>query len=118
MSNKATGTRRAGLEETRGCAAKRIGRVGSGAASAWSYAEIRAKKFDSAVNVLEKALAIRPDDEQLVNQLAYAVDQWTREASASEGSEKAEAILADLLKRYSKYDDVKEAARSYFLPRR
>jgi tetratricopeptide (TPR) repeat protein len=103
-----------GLKKLGDVPRKELAEWGQGLYLRWSYAEIRAKKFASAVNVLEKAIATRPGDEQLVNQLAYAVQQWTHEALASDGPERAETILANLLKRYSRYDDVKEAARSYF----
>jgi tetratricopeptide (TPR) repeat protein len=112
--NKALALVEPGLKKLGDVPRKELAEWGQGLYLRWSYAEIRAKKFASALKVLEKALSTQPDDKQLLNQLAYAVEEWTRDVLAAEGSEKAETTLADLLKRYPQYNDVTEVARSYF----
>jgi tetratricopeptide (TPR) repeat protein len=112
--NKALALVEPGLKKLGEAPRKELAEWGQGLYLRWSYAEIRTKRFASAVKVLEKALSTRPNDEQLVNQLAYATQEWARETLANDGSEKAEAVLAELLKRHSQYGDVRDVAKAYF----
>ncbi len=112
--NKALALVEPGLKKLGDVPRKELADWGQGLHLRWSHAEIRDKRFASAVGVLEKALSTRPNDEQLVNQLAYATQEWARETLANDGPDKAEAILADLLKRHSQFEDVQEVAKAYF----
>ena len=79
----------------------------------WAQTEEKLGHFDKALEVLESDLKEHPDDEELINHLAYIVQEWARTTNTDQGPKEAEELVAKLLDQFGKYEDVREVAQSY-----
>ncbi len=99
-----------GLEKLTGEPRKELAEWADNLYLRWSYAEIRDHRFDKAITVLQRALAEKPEDARLANQLAYAVQEWGWETYKTAGAEKAQEQLGELYGRFNTYQEVKDVA--------
>jgi tetratricopeptide (TPR) repeat protein len=79
--------------------------------------EFAAGRFEQAAAALAQGRAREPGNERLGHYLAYVVQEWVARVERTDGSGKAEALLADLLKRHADVPEVKRGANGYLLSR-
>ena len=60
--------------------------------------------FGEAVDVLELAMKTDGNDKRFTQNLGYLAQEWAKTTFQKEGSPKAEAVLASLLKRFPSRD--------------
>jgi tetratricopeptide (TPR) repeat protein len=76
----------------------------------WATQEIAAKRFPEAAKVLEMGLTKVPSDRTLAHNLAYVVQEWSRQMSAQDGPAKADQLVLDLVKRHPTVTELKQVA--------
>lgn len=76
---------------------------------------VNQSKFKEALEVIEKGLALDPQYKNLVNNLAYTVQEYAKKIYSVEGYEKSLALLPPLMKRFEKFPGVKRVARHHLL---
>jgi tetratricopeptide (TPR) repeat protein len=74
---------------------------------------IRKKSWPAAADAVAVGLANVPDAKEARKGVGYLAQEWSREAYKKDGTEKAEAVLADLRRRFPDVPEVKAAARTY-----
>jgi tetratricopeptide (TPR) repeat protein len=79
----------------------------------WAQSELTAKRFDKALDVLDRALALQPENNAVVRQLAYVVQESATAAYSRDGAAKSQEFAAELVGRYSKFKEVREVAQGH-----
>lgn len=79
----------------------------------WANGHLDKQDYAAALKVLQRGLALWPDQPRLANNLAYVAQEWSRNAMEQEGPERAGAILATLLEQQPDLTQLRETARTY-----
>jgi tetratricopeptide (TPR) repeat protein len=101
-----------GLQKLDGVAREELVEWGGNLYHRWAQAEQKAGNYDKALDIVQRAIAERPDDGELVNHLAYIIQERAREIHA-ENPEQATRLMSEMLTRFGAYEDVREVAQSY-----
>jgi tetratricopeptide (TPR) repeat protein len=102
-----------GLKKLDGEPRKEVQRWGAHLYHRWSQCEQKAGHFDKAIDVLNRALALRPDDRQLTQHLAYVVQEWIAEVYRQQGAAKSETLVVALLKQHGELKEVRQVAERH-----
>jgi tetratricopeptide (TPR) repeat protein len=79
----------------------------------WAMKLARAKQWDEALGVYEKALPKLADRGNAENNIRYFVQEWAKEAHARQGMTAAKEMLSAQLKRFAHVQDMHEIASGY-----
>ncbi len=79
----------------------------------WANSELSAGRFKKAIDVLEDGLRRSPDHGKLINNLAFAVQEYATDVLNRHGVKKARAELEVLRERFSDRPDVLDVARNH-----
>ena len=79
----------------------------------WSSAEMDARNFARAAEILEQGMKAVPDDKRLANNLAYTVQQWVKDVNAKSGEVEAQKTMLVLLDKFATAPDIKEIAKNH-----
>lgn len=67
----------------------------------WSSAELKARRFQRAEDILARGLATDADEKRFVNNLAYLAQEWSRAVYQEKGQEPAAEVLEGMIKRHT-----------------
>jgi tetratricopeptide (TPR) repeat protein len=79
----------------------------------WAGKFTKAKQWDEAVAVYDKALQRLPGNDHLKNNLIYTMQEWTSDAFKSSGPQKAKTVLLGLRKRFPALKDIDGLANAH-----
>lgn len=79
----------------------------------WSNYELKAKRFEHAVALIEEGLSRGSDDARLTGNLVYAIQEWTRDTYKETGAEAARQLLATQLDHFKDHQGVAEVAQNH-----
>jgi tetratricopeptide (TPR) repeat protein len=82
-----------------------------------AQSEFAARRYEQAAAVLSRGLQRNPGNERLGQYLGYIVQEWVARVDGTDGAAKAEALLAELLKRHADVPAVQRGANGYLLSR-
>ncbi len=79
----------------------------------WGNTLIDDRDWTNASAIYEKALHAYPRDRTFKQNLGYIAQEWVRETMEKKGNEAAEALLAQLMSRFTNIPEVQDAAERY-----
>jgi tetratricopeptide (TPR) repeat protein len=75
--------------------------------------ELEKHNYEAAIGVLAEAFNSKANDGRLREHVAYVVQEWAGDVYRRDGAERAEAVIADCLRRFPKCKDVIDVARNH-----
>jgi tetratricopeptide (TPR) repeat protein len=102
-----------GLKKLDGEPHKEVRQWGANLYHRWSQSEQKAGRFDKAIDILNRALALHPDDKELTRHVAYVVQQWLAETYQRQGAANSETLVVSLLEQHGKLKEVREVAEGH-----
>ncbi len=78
-----------------------------------AVSELERHNYEAALGVLAEAFSSKPTDSRLREHAAYVVQEWAGDVYRRDGAERAEAVIADCLRRFPQCSDVTEVARNH-----
>src|SRR5262249_40685511 len=93
-----------GLKQLDGAARAEFRAWGVGLFLRRPQAEFRAGRFEQAADAVAGGLKHQPGDARLGEYLGYVVQEWAADLDARDGAARAEALVADMLRRHPDVD--------------